>query len=132
MKERKAMNRITLALVAVVLLLPHGLFAVTFGSANVAVGDTWTETSSYGTDMTLTIDNGMGPGHADNGSGLLTSTERRQRTSISRTKKMKVTALQGHRISGLEVEFTQVMFNGVDQKTLFAVIKYVGLDQVIH
>jgi len=52
-------------------LILGAAFAVTFGSATLAVGDSWTETSSYGSDITVTIDNGMGAGNAHNGNGLL-------------------------------------------------------------
>jgi hypothetical protein len=117
------MRHLTVAL-AVALLVPSASFAVTFGAATLAVGDTWTETSAYGSDITVTIDNGMGTGNPHNGDSLLGPTQKRQQKSISRVKTVKVTGVNAQRISGLEVEYTAVTINDVDQSGLFAGKKY--------
>jgi hypothetical protein len=123
MKQTNRMKSLGLTLVAV-LALASPAFAVTFGSATLAVGDSWTETSSYGSDITVTIDNGMGAGNPHNGNSLLGPTQRRQQKSISRVKSVKVTSVAASRISGLEVQYSQVTVNGVDQTSMFAGKKY--------
>ena len=115
------MKRIILVFATLVIAAP--LFAaVHFGNVDVNVGDTWTEQSGYGSDVTVAIDNSMG---VHNPAGIPPGQYQQQQTkAISRTKNVLVTAVQGPKISGLQVEYTNVTINGVDQTGLFSGKQY--------
>lgn len=130
MKRRTAMNKLVIAFVVVAFASAPALLAqpaaATFGSAAVAAGDTWTESSGYGSDIEFTLDNGMGGSTwTDADANLqLTEAQRHQNPSVSRVKRVQITGLQGHKIGGLEVEYTEVKINNTDVSGLFSGKKY--------
>lgn len=122
MERSHRMRKAAFALFLIALALPVAAFAVTFGSTPVAVGNSWTQTSSYGSSMELTVDNGMGTGKpysAQIPPGLAS-----QQTSITVTKSLKVTAMQGPKISGVEVDYDHVEIDGIDRTSLVSGHRY--------
>lgn len=127
MKERKTMNRSVITLFAIALLGTTSLLAqnVTFGDTTLAAGTSWTETSSYGSSIDFTVDNGMSGDDPDiNGNTQLTP-YRHQTASISRSKQVTITSTKanGKKIGGFTVAYSSVVINGVAQ-TMFAGKQY--------
>src|SRR3954469_306710 len=119
--RRTTMRRIILVFAAFLIAAP--LFAaVQFGNVDINVGDTWSETSGYGSDVTVALDNSMG---VDNPAGFSKDQyQQKQTKSISRSKNVRVTGVAGPKISGLQVEYTSVIINGVDETALFSGKQY--------
>lgn len=113
----------TLALILLMISVsPLAAAEITFDPTDVAAGETWTETGSYGSNVTVTRSD-----------SVQTFPAATQITSVTRTKVMKILAVGGDsRIDSLEVSYSAASLPDVVGKTYLLTVQGQKVDAVTY
>lgn len=123
MKRRMMMRHVAFSTLLLLLFVPAmSADPVTFGSAVIVPGTSWTQVNSYGSSIHLAVDNGMGTNKPY--SATLPPDQALQERRVAVTRKVTVGSMSGPKISSIVVEYLSVSVNQVNLTPTFGGKKY--------